>query len=213
MPDSFQPLPYNQPLTPSPSEVPAEAAPPEPVSGRGTAILVSSVLLIAAVAIPLLLHRAAWVEAEVIFAAWFAIWTAALWWFGFHGRPIERDWPDYAPLFDGGGDGGGVSSGGSNSGWNVLNGLDFGGIDFGEEIVALLVILIVVVLAVFVIGWIVPLLVVALFTVMRALLSQSGRFADRVRGRLLPSLIVAMGWAAVYTAPLAVAVWLAHTLG
>ncbi|MFN8632082.1 MAG: hypothetical protein U0838_17705 [Chloroflexota bacterium] len=209
MPRPFEPLAYDAP--PADEASPAAAndpSPPEPVSGRGTALAIGAVLLLAAVAIPLLLHRAAWLEAEAIFAAWFAIWTAALWWFGYHGRPIERDWPDYAPLW--GGDGKGER--GNSTAWPALDALDLGGLDLGEGIGAIVLVLIVALIGVFVIGWLIPLLAVVLFTVMRALLGQSGRFAERVRGRVLASLAVAVGWAAIYTAPLAVAVWALHAL-
>lgn len=206
MPRSYEPLGYNTAPT-APDVQPRRALGLHRigVSGRGSALVVGGLLLLAAVLLPLVVRRAMWLDAEAALVGWFVIWTGALWWLGYHGRPVERDWPDYAPLW-------GDRKHRGSSGWDALGGLDFGGLDAGDGCAGLLIGLVLLAFAVILFGFLVPLLAVVLFTVMRALLGQAGRYADRVEGRALAALAVAAGWAAVYTVPLAIAVWALHVL-
>jgi hypothetical protein len=168
--------------------------------------VVGGALLAATVLAPLVLRKGAWLDAEAVLVLWFAIWTGAMWWLGYHGRRVHRDWPDYEPLWD-------LDGKRGSSGWAVLGSFDWSAADLGEGCLGILVVFSVAVVLAVLVGWLVPLLAVALFTVMRALLNQASVRAHRVRGRLLASLAMAAGWAAVYTVPLAIAVWALHALG
>lgn len=207
MPTPYEPLSYTR--TPAPP--PAAAEPRRrSVSGRRIALIVGALLLLAAVAAPFALRRALWVDVEVVLALWFCIWTGAMWWLGYHGRAVTRDWPAYAPLWKGDGRGDGDRS--ATGLFSGLGDLDLSGLDGGDGCGAAIAVVILLALAAVLIGWVIPLLVFLLFTVMRVLLSQARRRSHRVRGRLLASLVAAAGWAAVYTVPLAIAVWALHAL-
>ena len=62
------------------------------VSGRSSAIFLLVLFVAVAVVLPLALHRSAWVEAEIVVAAWFVIWTVVLTWLGYSGRTVDEDW-------------------------------------------------------------------------------------------------------------------------
>jgi hypothetical protein len=174
------------------------------VSGRGSALVLAGLFVLTALALPLALHRALWVNAEAVLLAWFGIWTAALAWLGYSGRGVERDWGDYRPLWHFGG-----SSGGH--GWaSALSSADLSGLDAGEGCLGMLVAIVVVVVAAIVLGWLVPLIAVGLYATVRALLNSVGRHAEATRGHLLPALAYGAAWAAIYTAPLALAVLALH---
>lgn len=203
MPRSYEPLSYDSPPVPDlPDSAPSGR---RAVSGRRTALIVGALLLLAAVAAPLVLRRALWLNVEAVLVLWFLVWTGALWWLGYHGRFVRRDWPGYEPLWD-------RRDKDSSSMWSGLGDIGFSAADLGEGCFGALIVLLLVLAAAFVVGWVVPLLAFLLFTVMRVLLSQAGHRARRVRGRLGASLLVAAGWAAVYTVPLAIAVWALHVL-
>jgi hypothetical protein len=49
-----------------------------PLSGVWTATLLLACMVVVSVAVPGLLHRPRWIEAELVIAAWWAIWTVTL---------------------------------------------------------------------------------------------------------------------------------------
>jgi len=197
------------------------------VSGRWSAIFLLILFVAVAVVLPLALHRSAWVEAEIVVAAWFVIWTAVLTWLGYSGRTVDEDWGGFhrpRRLF---GRGGG-SSGGSSLPTDALPYVDLGGLglpDFGGggddgglgclgAIVALVVVIAavaaIVVLLYFTIGYVIPLVVLALYTIVRAMLNHVAARGHVTRGDLALSFARAAIWAAFYTAPLAIAILLLH---
>jgi len=197
------------------------------VSGRWSAIFLLVLFVAVAVVLPLALHRSAWVEAEIVVAAWFVIWTAILTWLGYSGRTVDDDWGGFhrpRRLF---GRGGGSSGGGSLP-TDALPYVDLSGLglpDFGGEgndgglgclgaIVALVFVIAavaaIVVLLYFTIGYVIPLVVLALYAIVRAMLNHVAARGHVTRGNLALSFARAAIWAAFYTAPLAIAIWLLH---
>jgi hypothetical protein len=201
------------------------------VSGRWSAVLLLVLFLAVAVVLPLALHRSAWVEAEIVIGAWFLIWTAVLAWLGFAGRTVDEDWGTFRRprrLFGRGGNAGG---GGTDGGTGVLDAapfLDLSGVglpDFdagGDDgglgclgailavVVAVAAIAAIVALLYFTIGYVIPLIVIALYTIVRAMLNHVAARGHVTQGDLPASLARGAFWAALYTTPLAIAIWLLH---
>jgi hypothetical protein len=167
------------------------------VSGRRSALVLGALLVGSGVLVPLALHRALWVDAEAVIGAWFVIWTIALAWLGYAGRAVEHDWggddSDHSPRWPDG-----------------IWALDLGGADVGEGCAGLIIGLLVLVVAAIVLSWLVPIVALVLYAMVQALLNRVGEHAEETRGRLVPALRTAVLWAAVYTAPLALAVWALH---
>jgi hypothetical protein len=201
------------------------------VSGRWSAVLLLVLFIAVAVVLPLALHRSAWVEAEIVVAAWFLIWTAVLAWLGFAGRTVDEDWGTFrAPrrLF---GRGGSTGNGGRDGGTGALDaapyldlsGVDLPGLDGGSDdgglgclgailavVVAVGAIAAIIALLYFTIGYVIPLIAIALYTIVRAMLNHVAARGHVTQGNLPASLARGAFWAAVYTAPLAIAIWLLH---
>jgi hypothetical protein len=173
------------------------------------------------------LHRSAWVEAEIVVAAWFVIWTAVLTWLGYSGRTVDDDWGGFhrpRRLFGRRIGSSRVSSLPTDALPYVdLSGLDFpdfggGGDDGGLGCLGAILALGVVIAAVtaivvvlyFTIGYVIPLVVLALYTIVRAMLNHVAARGHVTRGNLALSFARAAIWAASYTAPLAIAIWLLH---
>lgn len=192
------------------------------VSGVWSGIALLVLLVAVAVILPLALHRSAWVEAEIVVGAWFVIWTAVLTWLGYTGRSVEQDWaPFRSPrrLF---GRGAGVTDAnavpfvdlGSLSIPDVDVGGDGGGLGCLGAIVAgflaIVALAALVALLYFTIGYVIPLVAIGLYTLVRAMLNHVAARGHVTRGDLALSLARGTIWAAVYTAPLAIAIWLLH---
>lgn len=195
------------------------------VSGAWSATALLVLFVAVAVILPLALHRSAWVEAEIVVAAWFAIWTAVLTWLGHTGRTVEQDWAPFRRprrLFGrGGGPTGGSGaldglpyvdlsgvgipdlSGGDGDGLGCL-----GAIVAGFIAIAALAALIVVLY--FTIGYLIPLVAIGLYTLVRAMLNHVAARGHVTRGDLALSFARGAIWAALYTAPIALAIWLLH---
>lgn len=194
------------------------------ISGRWSAVLLLVLFIAVAVVLPLALHRSAWVEAEIVVGAWFLIWTAVLAWLGFAGRTVEEDWGTFrAPrrLFGRGGSGGtGVLDAAPYVDLSGVGLPDFdgGGDDGGlgclgailAVVVAVGAIAAIIALLYFTIGYVIPLIVIALYTIVRAMLNHVAARGHVTQGNVPASLARGAFWAAVYTAPLALAIWLLH---
>ncbi len=190
------------------------------VSGVWSAVALLVLLVAAAVVLPLALHRSAWVEAEIVVGAWFVIWTAALTWLGYTGRTVEQDWEPFRPrrLF---GRGGGIDSHSvpyfDASGLTVPD-LDMGGDGGGlgclgaivAGFLAVAVLAALLALFYFTIGYVIPLVAIGLYTLVRAMLNHVAARGHVPRGDLATSLARGATWAGAYTAPIAVAIWLLH---
>jgi hypothetical protein len=197
------------------------------VSGRWSAILLLVLFVAAAIILPLALHRSAWVEAEIVVAAWFVIWTAVLTWLGYSGRAVDEDWGGFQRprrLF--GREGG--SSVGRSLPTDALPYVDLSGIDLPDfdgggdggglgclgvilaSAVVIAAVAAIVVLLYFTIGYVIPLVALALYTIVRAMLNHVAARGHVTRGDLALSFARGAIWAALYTAPLAVAILLLH---
>jgi hypothetical protein len=196
------------------------------VSGRSSAIFLLVLFVAVAVVLPIALHRSTWVEAEIVVAAWFVIWTAVLTWLGYSGRMVDDDWggfhrprrllgrrggsgdgsvlPDAVPYVDLSGlelpD---FGDGGDDGGLGCL------GVILASAVVIAAVAAIVVLLY-FTIGYVIPLVALALYTIVRAMLNHVAARGHVTQGNLALSIARGAVWAAVYTAPLALAIWLLH---
>ena len=198
------------------------------VSGRWSALFLLILFLAVAVVLPLALHRSAWVEAEIVIGSWFLIWTAVLAWLGYSGRTVDEDWGQFRPprrlLGRGRGEGPeGATSILQATPYVDLSGIDLPDLDGGGDdgglgclgailaaIVAIAAIAAIVVLLYVTIGYVIPLIVIALYTIVRAMLNHVAARGHLTQGDLPASLARGAFWAAVYTAPLAVAIWLLH---
>jgi hypothetical protein len=158
------------------------------------------------------------VEAEIVVGAWFVIWTAALTWLGYTGHTVEQDWEPFRPrrLF---GRGGGIDANSvpyfDASGLTVPDldmGGDGGGLGclIGAGFLAVAVVAALLVLFYFTIGYVIPLVAIGLYTLVRAMLNHVAARGHVTRGDLARSLARGATWAGAYTAPLAVAIWLLH---
>ena len=198
------------------------------VSGRWSAVLLLVLFIAVAVVLPLALHRSAWVEAEIVVGAWFLIWTAVLAWLGYTGRSVDEDWGTFHPprRLIGRGKSSGPDIGSSvvsSMPYVDLSGIEMPDFDGGSDggglgclgailavVVAVAAIAAIIVLLYFTVGYVIPLLVIALYTIVRAMLNHVAARGHATRGDLPASLARGAFWAAVYTAPLAVAIWLFH---
>jgi len=205
------------------------------VSGVWSAIALLLLLVAVAVILPLALHRSAWVEAEIVVAAWFVIWTAVLTWLGYTGRTVEQDWEPFRRprrLFGRGrGSSGGGVAGTDTLGTVTLDAvpyIDLGGVglpdfDGGGDggglgclgaivagILAIVALAALVALLYFTIGYVIPLVAIGLYTLVRAMLNHVAARGHVTRGALALSFSRGAIWAAIYTAPLAIAIWLLH---
>lgn len=198
------------------------------VSGRWSALLILVLFIAVAIVLPLALHRSAWVEAEIVVGAWFLIWTAVLAWLGYAGRTVDEDWGQFRPprrLFGRGrAKGRDVATSALDATPYVdLSGIDLPDFDGGSDggglgclgailavVVAIAAVAAIVALLYFTIGYAIPLIVIALYTIVRAMLNHVAARGHLTQGNLPASLARGAFWAAVYTAPLAVAILLLH---
>jgi hypothetical protein len=197
------------------------------ISGRWSALVLLVLFVAVAIVLPLALDRSAWVEAEIVVAAWFLIWTAILAWLGYSGRMVDEDWDGFhrpRRLF-----GRGRESGdGSSIPVDAVPYLDLSGIDLpdldggGDDgglgclgvilagVVLIAALAAIVAILYFTIGYVIPLIVLALYTIVRAMLNHVAARGHVTRGNLVLSTARGAIWAAAYTAPLALAIWLIH---
>lgn len=197
------------------------------VSGRWSALVLLVLFVVVAIVLPLALHRSAWVEAEIVVVAWFFIWTVVLAWLGYSGRTVDEDWDGFhrpRRLFGRGGGSGGESSVPVEAvPYLDLSGVDLPDLDGGGDggglgclgvilasVVVIAAVAAIVVVFYFTIGYVIPLVVVALYTIVRAMLNHVAARGHVTRGNLALSVARGAIWAAAYTAPLALAIWLIH---
>jgi hypothetical protein len=180
---------------------------------------------ITALIVPMALKLPAWVEAEIVLAAWWAIWCVALTLFLYSGWLVTHDFHlgptlDYLgmpTLSDPGrsllpGDAAkGSHDGGSWGAFTPFAG-DTNPLDGCVALlVAILVLPFILLFLVFLVEAAV-LLALLLYLLIRGMLAQVANSRLRCRGRPGRSFAFGVLWATLYTAPLAGFVWFVHRL-
>jgi hypothetical protein len=223
---------------------PARAAALPRVSTRWTGVVLIVCLVVAAVALPMILHRSAWIEAEIVLLAWFVTWTVILAWLGYSGRrlvddgPIPVPWqrgtrkarvqrdviPD--PAADPAAATAGFAPAGTSSSWRssdtswadylTLPSISLPDSGDGDDLVGAIVAIVLVVVAVIAIAAVtaivLPILLALLYAAVRLMLGRVADEPDATRGHLATSIGRGVLWAAVFTGPLALGVWLIHVV-
>ncbi len=183
-------------------------------SGRTAALLlVLCLAFAAAIALPLLKWLPLWLRMETVLGVWWLGWCVALTVLLYRGALVDDDVAFKPPRswFTWGkrdGVGSSVAEGVTDVGSGCLN--------FGEGCGQIVVVAVALVLAVaafwLLIELVLPLLLVAAFTPLRALLARVAHDDHGCEGRLGRAVGYGALWATVYVAPLAGAVWIGHVL-
>jgi hypothetical protein len=194
------------------------------VSGKASALVLAACLLLTAgCIIPMAWGLPRWIDFEIVLAAWWVIWAAALARLLYGGHRISddhvlaepRNW--FRAVFGGSGDkkkkSGGGSSGGS-SGWSLLDGLG-GAAEFEGCLVGIGVVL--ALFVAFVGFWllieiVIPGIAFFMYFIIRGMLARVANDDHGCAGNWLRATLWGAFWATVYVAPLALLVWLAHEM-
>jgi len=168
------------------------------MSGFWTVLVLVLCFVVTAVLVPRVLRLPGWVEAEVILACWWVIWGVALSMFLYRHALVEEDYPQ-------GGSGGEMSQ--QYLLWTTR---DSGDSSVTGCIVGFLVYLLLIVLIWVLVELVVPLLMVTVYFVVWGMLASVLNTRHRCRGRLWRAAGWGWLWATVYTAPLALVVWVVH---
>lgn len=181
------------------------------LSGRRVALVLALALLATACAVPLLLHRARWIEAESVLLAWWAIWALVVGLVVYRGHEAADD-HELAIAFPMAGAGRQTAAAPRppRRGWSLAGDV-FAAASDGEAILVAMVLAIVLVLL-FAGAWVIlevvfPCLFFIAYTALLRALRRSQGHAGSLR-----AAGIGIVWATAYTAPLAVVVWLVHVL-
>lgn len=185
--------------------LPARPA-PERLSARFVATLLAAGLVATALGVPLLMHRARWVEIETVLLGWWSVWTIALGIIAYRGVETSDDWTfavslpwqrRHAP-----------APAGPQRKRRLL--LEILGAANDLEAIAFALVVVAVLLLAFAGAWLVlEMLVPALFFVAYVALLGALRRIRRYEGSAR-AVAAAMLWATAYVGPLALVVWLVH---
>ena len=186
------------------------------ISGKGTAALLVLCLLIAAILVPFVLRLPVWIEFELVLAFWWVIWFVILTTLLYQGLRVSHDHAGHEPrswltgkrLF-GSKKYDSVSQ--ENSRPSPVLDLfpDIGGVD-GEGCLFFIVILVLVAGVWLLFELALPAIFFLLYAISRGMIAQVTNDRHRCRNQLGRSLIWGFTWATLYTAPLALAVWMVH---
>jgi hypothetical protein len=190
------------------------------VSGAASAVVLFVCLLIAGGLVFLIgmgLHLAPWVRFELVMAVWWLVWTVALARVLYQGVRVSDDLQPHQPRswFGGGARSSGRSreSGGGN--WWYLGDLGGAG-ELGEGclwvIGIVLAIGVIVVLAWLLVEIIVPLLAFVFYAMIRGMLARVANDDHECTGQGVKAVLWGAVWATLYTAPLALLVWVIHLI-
>jgi hypothetical protein len=155
-----------------------------------------------------------WVRVELALAAWWVVWSAALAHFLYYGRRISddhvyqgpRDWlATFRRPKTPAGSGAAGSSWGEVGSWTVPEGC---ALAIGVVLVAVLV---------FFLTWLLievvfPVLAIMLYGLIRGMLAKVANDQHGCNGRFGAAFLWGSIWATVYTAPLALLVWVVHMI-
>lgn len=183
-------------------------------SGRTVALLlVLCLVFAAAIALPLMKWMPLWIRMEAALCVWWLGWTIALTVLLYRDALVDDDVVLTPPRnwF-------GRKSKGDGVGSSVAEGIgDIASVgNFGEGCAQVALVAVALVLAVgafwLLIELVLPLLFVAAFTPLRALLARVAHDDHGCERRFGRALLYGAFWATVYVAPIAGAVWLGHVL-
>lgn len=202
------PPPTVTPATSHPYRGAIPEARPATLSGQRITLVLALSLVATAAAVPLLLHRARWLEIESVLLAWWAIWALIVGLVAYRGHEAADDYElaIAIPL---------ASTRRAaprprRRGWSLLGDILSAAND-GEAFV-IAVVLVIALTLVFAGAWVlVEIVCPCLFFVAHVALLGAVR---RSRGHAgsLRAAGIGVAWATAYTAPLAAIVWLVHAL-
>lgn len=189
------------------------------ISGKGTAVLLVLSLLIAAILVPFILRQPVWIEFEIVLAFWWLIWFVILTTLLYQGWRVSNDHTGHEPRnwltgkkFIASKKDDSVSQEKSRSSliadfissMGSLNGVN------GEGCLFLIAILILLSGIWLIFELALPAIFFMLYAVSRGMIAQVTNDRHRCRNHLARSFIWGFTWATLYTAPLALTVWLVH---
>ncbi len=187
------------------------------VSGVSSFVVLLLCMAVTALVVPMALKLPVWIEAEVVLAAWWAIWCAALSLFLYKGWLVSHDFQKPAFSYPMTSSSRATTRDGYNRGWwDGFYWLSIPDFDGGEGFIAgclILIVLIIVLpfLLVFLVEAAVTLAFV-MYLLIRGMLAQVANSRHGCRAHLGRSFGFGVLWATLYTAPLAGLVWLVHKL-
>lgn len=189
------------------------------ISGKGTAALLVLCLLITAILVPFILRLPVWIEFEIVLTFWWLIWLVILTTLLYQGWRVSNDHATHDPrnwltgkkLFAGKKFEAGSREPSRSSLLNDLfSGLgSLSGVN-GEGCLFLLMILVLVAGIWLLFELALPAIFFMLYAVSRGMIAQVTNDRHRCRNQLGRSLIWGFTWATLYTAPLALTVWMVH---
>ncbi len=183
----------------------AAAVPSGPAaSGKWSALALAACFLVSAMLIPHAAHLPRWIETEMVLGTWWLIWVGVIAWLLCRGcrvgddmaRPAlnwNLDWPE-----------GSAGSGDSCAG-AVIDAA------CSDAFVIVLAVILTVVGIWFIVEVLVPALAFLLYFVLRSMLALAVNDQRDCGGRPLRALFWSLVWATLYTAPIALVVWTAHS--
>lgn len=183
------------------------------ISGRGTALATLTTMAVTAALFPRLLHKARWVEFELVLLAWWILGVIALSVLLYRRYQIEDDHFFQTPSrLKADGLGGMEHAGdcGCDLGMNAgCDGIVGAAVALAIGAVALLASLLA---AWLVVELLIPLVFITFYVTTLAGIQRAARDRHDCEGNLLRSLRWAVTWATIYIAPTATTVWLLHRI-
>ncbi len=177
------------------------------VSGKSSAAALGACLALSAVLFPVASRLPVWVEAEVVVGIWWAIWVVALTSLLVRGRRVSDDHQLGASRSWGMPD---LSSVGSVGDPGCVSIIDVEGCLI--VLTAIAAVFLLVGAAWLLVELVVPLVAFVLYAVLRGMLAHAVNDRHACEGDLPRSTFWGTLWASVYTAPIALLVYLAHSL-
>ncbi len=189
------------------------------ISGKGTAALLVLCLLIAAIMVPFTLRLPIWIEFEIVLAFWWLIWFVILSTLLYQGWRVSHDHAGHQPriwltgkkLFaENKKETANQENSRSSSAIDFFSNMGSAGGGGGEGCLVFLAILILVAGVWLLFELALPAIFFLLYAISRGMIAQVTNDRHRCRNQLIRSLIWGFSWATLYTAPLALAVWMVH---
>jgi hypothetical protein len=166
------------------------------VSGKASAAWLLACFALTAALVPMAVRLPLWIDFEIVLAGWWVIWAAVLARLLYLGRAVSDDHRLGEPRR-----------------WSGLGDWPFPEIPFDLEGCAWALVLVALVGAAWIVVEVaVPLVAFLLYCLVGGMLAQILNYDHRCQGRLGRALGRGVLWATVYTAPLAVVVWLVHRI-